>query len=415
MNAENASPIRLATCPPGQTAIGELASLGEYALGSTILERFKVFGIRRGGVGLVYLVSDVISGDKFALKTYQKTVSPEVQKSFFDEVEAWISLPPHPNIVRAYSLLSVADVPYLKLEFMSGGSLRERMGGKMELTQAIRLAYQICRGLAFAGRSQQFGHFDLKPENILFDSNGTLKITDFGLSGTIRIINGRYPRVLSGSWPYAPPERFAEKPEDCRSDIYSFGVLFYELITRKLPFPFDPRENLAESHRRMALFHEPGKTGESSGIDLVCTDIYYKGIPGLEKRDVSIILSTCLQRHPARRYANFADLCRVMEEAFQLERPADSLAGDDDSMGIEQARAFALSGKTDKALDRLNSLLARNPSNARLWLETAFVLISSGQGRDAEDFIQRAIDLDPSCEAIVAKMINSAERKDSNE
>src|SRR5579871_3455863 len=223
-----ANQTRLPTSPPPQSLNNGDLSVGEYAIGSRISGRFEVFGIRLGGVGIVYLVRDLISGNKYALKTYQKSVLRDkaAQETFSDEVEAWICLPPHPNIVRAYSVVSVSGLSYLQLEYMGGGSLRERMR-KFDSTQALQLAYQICSGLEFAGRNHQFGHFDLKPENILFDINGIPKITDFGLSGTIRMVNGRYPRVASGSWPYAPPERFAEKPEDCRSDIYSFGVLLY--------------------------------------------------------------------------------------------------------------------------------------------------------------------------------------------
>jgi serine/threonine protein kinase len=90
-----------------------------------------------------------------------------------------------------------------------------------------------------AVRNGEVAHLDLKPENLMIAADGTLKVTDFGSARHVQVVNGRYPGVSNGSWPYMAPEWFGDKPVDSRGDIYSCGVVLYEMLTGHLPFEID--------------------------------------------------------------------------------------------------------------------------------------------------------------------------------
>ncbi len=230
-------------------------------IGQKLLNRYEIFRIKQGGFGIVYLVTDLKTGQEYAVKTYKHefaylTVNIE---QFLSEVNFWINLEPHPNIVKAHFVEVIDERPYLFLDYVDGGittSLRDWIRqGQITKDQAVDFAYQLCLAMEFANQKTEIVHGDLKPENILIDKEGTLKVTDFGLAHRVQISNGRYPRLGMGSWPYASPERLKGEVEDARSDIYSFGVLFYEMLTGKLPYPFPLLDSAEKLEKQFFNFH----------------------------------------------------------------------------------------------------------------------------------------------------------------
>ena len=154
-------------------------------LGQRFLDRYHVFGINnKGGFGFVFFVTDVKTGQEYAVKSIKPEFANSLSdlKQFREEIDLWINLAPHPNIVNAYSVEVVDRRPYLFMEYLPVGSLRQLIG-RLNSNRAVHIAYQICLGMEFVNRKQRkIIHADLKPENILITSDGIPKITDFGLA-----------------------------------------------------------------------------------------------------------------------------------------------------------------------------------------------------------------------------------------
>ncbi len=203
--------------------------------------------IGRGGMGIVYEGLQESLGRRVAVKTmYSKhSRDPQFVARFNREAKSLANLS-HPNIVGILDRGEENGIYYFVMEYVDGVSLRELITqGKIPSAQALSIVPKICDALEYA-HSQGVIHRDIKPENILIDKLGNVKIADFGLS---RIISGENedPRItgsnlVMGTVDYmAPEQRLASKSVDHRADIYSLGVVFYELLTGELPIGrFDP-------------------------------------------------------------------------------------------------------------------------------------------------------------------------------
>jgi serine/threonine protein kinase len=382
--------------PPGLAEYRE----GFHLIGQKLLDRYEIFGVKQGGFGIVYFVSDSRTGQDYALKTYKSEFMDSLRgiEGFKAEVDLWIRMDPHPNIVKAYFVEVISDQPYLFLEYVDGGaqtSLRERLhSGRLGESQAIALAYQLCLGMEFAGQQGEVAHLDLKPENILIDRKGTPKITDFGLAHRVRMLRGRYPRVGAGTWPYAAPERFTGDVADSRSDIYSLGVIFYEMLTGDLPYPFELSKDPDKQYRQLAEYHAERQSREWLGR------IYYEGIPGVGfKREIGLILNACLDHFQSERWQDFSVLREVFEREFN-SRPPEYAIDTQVPEGDLYSRALTLHriGRYSEALSAYNRLLQQHPDEGRFWLGAARTLLAIDQTASARQFLQRALRLDPTLE-----------------
>jgi len=173
---------------PVLTMSGARIMSDKVSIGGWLDNRYEIFDIRKGGMGVVYIVYDhegefgprVLAlktvRDEFLLDTKQVT-------RFITEIKTWIKLDRHPNIVRAYSVQVIAGTPYVVLELVTGGDLRRWLGtSRLNLPQTLRFGIQFCMGMEHALRKGLYCHRDIKPENLLITIGGTLKITDFGLA-----------------------------------------------------------------------------------------------------------------------------------------------------------------------------------------------------------------------------------------
>jgi len=198
--------------------------------------------IGEGGMGEVYLAEDVNLMRKAAVKVLsQKTgYKEEFKRRFKLEAQAVAALN-HPNIVTIYELGEDNDTPFIVMEYVDGRSLREILHkrSKLSLDEALNYACQVCEGLTkahFAG----IIHRDIKPENILIDKEDRVKILDFGLAklrGSSSNITRESTRV--GTLKYMSPEQVQGQELDPRSDIFSLGIILYELLTGHIPFKGD--------------------------------------------------------------------------------------------------------------------------------------------------------------------------------
>ncbi|HXY06438.1 MAG TPA: protein kinase [Terriglobales bacterium] len=193
--------------------------------------------IGTGGMGVVYKAVDRALGRLVAIKLVTGAAEPgELLKRFYREARFTANLR-HPNIVIVYDLGDFEGRPYLVMEYLDGQSLESMLATKtITMLQKISYVRQICSGLEYAhSRQPSIIHRDIKPANIVVLADGSVKIVDFGIA---RLVHSRHTRAgqLMGSFHYMSPEQINGVDLDGRSDIFSTGVLLYQLLTSKLPF-----------------------------------------------------------------------------------------------------------------------------------------------------------------------------------
>ena len=208
----------------------------------------------QGGFGEVYRVFDRDSGDEFALKTLKDpflTTSRRVER-FRREIDLWMRIPVHPNVVRAIRAFDHGERPYVLIEWISGGNLTERMGELKDSDPALRavrgaagaleVLRQICAGMSHI-QDQGLVHSDLKPSNIMMWSARSPQITDFGFA---RMVNEAEGGLMGGTQRYMAPEMTGHGPT-VASDIYAAGVMFLEVLE-----PFSETEFGVRGGRELA-------------------------------------------------------------------------------------------------------------------------------------------------------------------
>ncbi len=146
----------------------------------------------------------------------------------------------HPNVIRIHDISEAGGLQYVSMEYFHGPSLKEfvKQAGSLSLSLASNIAYQICDGLEEAHR-QGVVHRDLKSQNIIIGANNHIKIIDFGLAQSSHLQGMTATGLIMGTPEYMSPEQVSGKRVDERADIYSLGIIMYELFTGKVPFSGD--------------------------------------------------------------------------------------------------------------------------------------------------------------------------------
>jgi len=198
----------------------------------------------RGGMGEVYRAEDLKLGQAVALKFLPRRFArdPELLARFLNEVRTARQVA-HPNVCRVYDVAEADGEHFLSMEFVQGEDLSTllRRIGRLPGDKALQIARQLCAGLA-AAHERGVIHRDLKPANVMLDERGTARITDFGLAGAVEDFQGESAR--EGTPAYMAPEQLAGKEATARSDVYSLGLLLYELFTGKRAFSADSMAEL---------------------------------------------------------------------------------------------------------------------------------------------------------------------------
>ena len=187
-----------------------------------------------GGMGVVYRAMDVLLDREVAIKRLRSeyAASPTVLERFRKEAQLQAKLN-HPNIAQLYTLLQDGDSLCIVMELIDGTVLRSFMPLKWQA--ALPVVLQILEALDYAHRRGVL-HRDIKPENIVIDREGTVKVMDFGIAHALGAARLTRERVVVGTLEYMPPERILNREMDQRSDLYSVGVLLFELLSGRLPF-----------------------------------------------------------------------------------------------------------------------------------------------------------------------------------
>lgn len=203
----------------------------------------------QGAMAQVYLAEQVALERDVALKVMAEALlsDPEFSERFLREAKIVAQLS-HPNIVSIYDVGNYNACLYLSMEYHSGGDLKQRIKSGISLEKAVEIVSQISNALSFA-HSQGYVHRDVKPENILFNRNGDGVLTDFGIarSGDTASSMTAVGTVM-GTPKYMSPEQAKGEHADGRSDTYSLGVIFYELLTGEAPYTADNPLAICQMH-----------------------------------------------------------------------------------------------------------------------------------------------------------------------
>ena len=264
------------------------------------LGQYEIVGLLgAGGMGEVYRALDAALGRDVAIKIlHPGTVNdPDRLRRFRMEAQA-TALLSHPNIVAIYYVGEHDGTPFIVSEFLVGESLRDRLrAGVLPQRKSVDIALQIAEGLA-AAHEKGIVHRDLKPENILLTKDGRAKILDFGLAklthleektDSLTLSMGSVPGAILGTVGYMSPEQVRGETLDSRSDIFSFGLVLYEMLSGKNAFlRGTPAETISA-----ILREDPPDLGPSSSAVP----------PGLDR-----VVRRCLEKEPAERFQSVRDL-----------------------------------------------------------------------------------------------------------
>ena len=269
----------------------------ELATGSTFAGRYQVIEeLGHGGMGRVYKVQDTDIKEKVALKLLRPeiTLDKEAVERFSNELKLARKIG-HRNVCRMFDLGRAEGTTFITMEFVPGEDLKSFLhrAKQLSIETAISIARQVCEGLEEAHRLG-IVHRDLKPGNIMIDKDGDAKIMDFGIARSLsgRGITGA--GVLIGTPEYMSPEQVEGKDIDRRSDLYSLGVLLYEMVTGRLPFAGETPLSIAHKHKYEAP-EDPKKLN-----------------PNIPDSLRGLILK-CLEKDKTKRFQNAADVRSELE------------------------------------------------------------------------------------------------------
>jgi serine/threonine-protein kinase len=277
-----------------------------------INNRYQIFStIATGGMAVIYNAQDLMLERKVALKILKKELSSDqsFQNKFRTEAKASASLI-HPNIITTFDFGFDGDRLYIVMEYIDGSDLKTIINkdNPLSISQSLDYLLQSSNGLGFAHNSG-FVHCDVKPQNMLVSKSGILKITDFGIARAMETISREEKfDVVWGSPYYFSPEQASGKAPSPATDVYSLGVIAYELTTGRLPFSAEDSAELARMHR--SDLPTPPKDVNSDIPDTL-----------------NNIILKALSKDPADRYQNGKQFHRELEISLHdihNSRPAPS-------------------------------------------------------------------------------------------
>ncbi len=255
-------------------------------------ERYRIVGeIGRGGMGRVFRAVDLELDVEIAIKIIRPELLDDelMVKRFKNEILLAREVS-HENVVRIHDFSEWRSIKFITMQYIDGVTLRSRINqqGPLALEEIESLAIQVCRGLE-AARRKGIAHRDLKPQNILIDCEGHVFIVDFGLAKGMRQSGASVSGVIMGTPEYISPEQWKGQRGDFRSDIYSLGVILYEMITAKPLFHADTDLGYLQKH-----LSETPAFGTADK----------QRIPDYLRR----IILRCLAKNPDMRYQNAAEV-----------------------------------------------------------------------------------------------------------
>ena len=311
--------------------------------GMYIADRYEIIGkIGAGGMSDVYKAKDLTLGRFVAIKVLKPEFSEDLNfvTKFRTEAQSAAGLE-HPNIVNIYDVGSEKGMHYIVMEYVEGITLKTYIEkkGQLSFKEAVSIAIQVGRGIE-AAHSKGIIHRDIKPQNIIISTEGKVKVTDFGIARAAS--SNTISSDVMGSVHYSSPEQARNGFVDGKSDIYSLGIVMYEMVTGRVPFDGDTTVAVAIQHLQE---------------EIVPPSAYAPNLPiSMEK-----IILKCTQKNPDRRYESMTALLTDLRKAlvspnedFVVMVPATNqdktrIIGEDDLKQIKE-EADSLYLKADQAV-----------------------------------------------------------------
>ncbi len=293
-------------------------------IGQTLSHYHILRKLGQGGMGEVYLARDTVLERDVALKFLPRDMRSDAvaRERFLREARAVAALN-HPHICVVHETSEVEGTPFIVLEYLAGESLRERLAqGPLPLAEALRLSGEVADALE-AAHALHIVHRDLKPANVMVTGTGQAKVTDFGLArrwlvaeeattGAATVLETvtqlTQPGTTVGTLAYMSPEQLQSQPVDQRSDIFSFGTMFYEMVTGA--HPFKKEDGMATA--AAILSEEPVPLAQR--------------VPGIPKR-LAELVARMLAKSPARRPQSMREIREVLHGVLLEVAPPPELAG----------------------------------------------------------------------------------------
>ncbi len=373
-----------------------------WQIGDQIQGRWEIYKILQGGVGVVYVVYDHQFHEPFAAKTFRDEVlasSPLIVDRFMQEALAWVRLDAHPNVAQARMMERIEGQPFLFLEYVSGGDLGGWIGTARlteDLPQLLQFAIQFCDGMIHALSKGIRAHRDIKPRNCLITGDGVLKVTDFGLAKLFEdekladipvLATGSQSFGLTattvGTCTHMAPEQFENARQvDLRADIYSFGVMLYQMVTGELPF-------VGESWQELEHLHKTQRPPLLTGTDPRLADV----------------IQTCLEKDPARRFSSFTQLRDRLGGIYQSRvgtPPPEPVRGTALTAVEWNNKGSSLDnlGRRTESIACYDVALRLDPALVSAWFNKGVALFASRQVQEAIACYEQALKLDPKSEQV---------------
>jgi serine/threonine protein kinase len=369
-------------------------------------EAFIIESRFQGGFGEVYVARRQTDGRLYALKTIRRDkwekldsrTRPRFIGSFRREVWIWVTLGKHPNIVQAHWFESLCCgkrtfqyLPFLVMEYVEGhpdygNTVRSWLNEhpKFDIPLALDCCIQAITGLIHAQRvamgefDAQFVHHDLKPDNLLINKEGRVKVTDFGLA---KVFGVTYEG--GGTCYYMAPEQWQKGETDERTDIYAFGCIMYEFLTREAPFWGPSLEGIKQGHlnKTISVPHHT-KRGEP--------------VPS----ELQSLITECLAKGKEARPQRLLDLREALQK-IQCQLSGNSVILKNETEGLEAEEwnqrgiAFDGLGKYEKALECYGHAIEIDPRAAKYHTDKGHSLYRIGKVDESIENYEKALRIDP--------------------
>jgi serine/threonine protein kinase/lipopolysaccharide biosynthesis regulator YciM len=270
--------------PPTSAAPSRTGFQGTLQVGSLLGNRYEILQLLgEGGMGAVYKVRDRELDRFAALKVIRPELAnnPEVLQRFKQELILARQVT-QKNVIRIFDLGEIEGLKFITMDFVEGQDLRTllREKGKFPAEDAVKIVAQVCRALD-AAHSEGVVHRDLKPQNIMLDAQGRVTVMDFGIARSLEQPGMTQTGVLIGTPEYMSPEQAKGEEVDGRSDLFTLGIIFYELLTGKTPFradtAFATMLKRTQERARPPVELEPAIPRELSNVVMKCLEIEPSG------------------------------------------------------------------------------------------------------------------------------------------
>jgi eukaryotic-like serine/threonine-protein kinase len=291
-------------------------------IGHELGGRYQVIErIGGGGMALVYRAHDILLNRNVAIKVLRSQFvhDEEFIRRFRREAQSAASLS-HPNVVSIYDVGQEDEIHYIVMEYVEGKNLNEiiKERAPLQVDESVRIASQICDALDHAHQNQII-HRDIKPHNILIGRNGRVKVTDFGIARAVTSTTITQTGSVVGSVHYFSPEHAKGVTAGEKSDLYSLGIVLYQMLTGSLPF-------LGESPISVALKHLQEEFEEPRQLN------------SLIPQSVENVILRSMRKNPEERYHSAKEMLQDLETCLLPERRSESKVDFDDEFDEDKTR-----------------------------------------------------------------------------